>query len=491
MKLKINYLLTIVIAITFVCFPQQKKFLFDNTKAETAGNADWVISEVSNVAGRYPSPAESTVTASTPEAYWTGALSSWGIALAKLGHSVETLTSGSTITYGTANAQDLKNYDVFVVDEPNILFSASEKTALINFVNNGGGLFMISDHTVSDRNNDGYDSPMIWNDLFTNNGIVSNPFGMAVDLTNISQTSTNVLAGDYLTSGPSGTVTAMKWSNGATITLNHAADSTVTGIVWTSGTAHGNTNLMVARAKYGTGRVVLVCDSSPADDGTGAAGNTLYVGWLDPSVNGSHAALHMNASLWLAKILETLPVELTSFTASPSGSSVNLKWNTATEINNSGFSIERSSRNNDFIAIGFLSGKGTSTKASSYSFNDNNIAPGSYAYRLKQIDFDGKVNYSNSVNVDITAPALFSLTQNYPNPFNPGTSIKYSIPQDALVNLAVYNILGEKVLTLVNQSMSAGNYEVKFNASHFASGIYFYRLDAGAYSSIKKMILTK
>jgi hypothetical protein len=107
------------------------------------------------------------------------------------------------------------------------------------------------------------------------------------------------------------------------------------------------------------------------------------------------------------------------------------------------------------------------------------------------MDFDGKVNYSNEVNVDITAPALFSLEQNYPNPFNPGTSIKYSIPQDGMVNLAIYNILGEKVLTLVNQNMSVGNYEVKFDASHYASGIYFYRLDAGIYSSIKKMILMK
>ena len=493
MKIKLNYLLPFVIIITFICFPQKKVFLFDNTKAETAGNADWVIDEDNNVPERYPTPAQSTITSSTVETYWTGALSSWGIALVKLGDSVETLTSGSTITYGTANAQDLKNYDVFVIDEPNIRFSTAEKTALINFVQNGGGLFMISDHTGSDRNNDGWDSPMIWNDLFTANGIVTNPFGMSVDLTNISQTTTNVLAGDYLTAGPAGTVTAMIWNNGATITLNPAADSTVTGVVWTSGTAHGNTNLMVARAKYGSGRVVLVTDSSPADDGTGAAGNTLYVGWMDPSVNYSHAYLHLNASLWLAKILEPdpLPVELTSFTAFTSGSSVNLKWITATEINNSGFSIERSSGNNNFIPIGFISGKGTTTKTSSYFFNDNNLAQGSYVYRLKQMDFDGKVNYSNDVNVDITAPALFSLEQNYPNPFNPGTSIKYSIPQDGMVNLAIYNILGEKVFTLVNQNMSAGNYEVKFDASHYASGIYFYRLDAGIYSSIKKMILMK
>ena len=352
---------------------------------------------------------------------------------------------------------------------------------------------MISDHTGSDRNNDGWDSPMIWNDLFTNNGIITNPFGMSVDLVDISQTTTNVLADDYLTAGTAGTVTAMKWSDGSTTTLNPAANSTVTGVVWTTGTAHGNTNLMVSRAKYGTGRVVLVCDSSPADDGTGGSGNTLYVGWLDPSVNGSHAALHLNASLWLAKILEPdpLPVELKSFTAFTSGNNVNLKWITATEINNSGFSVERSFDNNNFIGVGFITGKGTSTKTSSYSFSDNNLAPGSYAYRLKQVDFDGKLNYSNVVNVNITAPAVFYLGQNYPNPFNPSTSIKYSIPRDGLVSLAVYNILGEKVSTLVNQNMSAGNYEVKFDASHYASGIYFYRLDAGVYSSMKKMILMK
>lgn len=314
MKTQFNKLLLIFIFISSLCFPQ-KKFLFDAAHAETASNADWIIDGDNGTPARYPTPPQSGITSSTPETYWTGALSSWGIALVKLGNSVETLPIGSSITYGTANAQDLKNYDVFVIDEPNTKFTTAEKTALIQFVQNGGGLFMISDHTVSDRNGDGWDSPMIWNDLFTANGIVTNPFGMAVDLTNISQTSTNVAAGDYLITGSAGTVTAMKWSNGATTTLNPTANSSVTGVVWTSGTAHGNTNLMVSRAKYGTGRVVLVCDSSPADDGTGTSGDQLYVGWLDPDVNGSHAALHLNGSLWLAKILE--PVSGSLLTVTP------------------------------------------------------------------------------------------------------------------------------------------------------------------------------
>jgi hypothetical protein len=392
MKLKLNYLLTILILISLVCYPQ-KKFLFDNTKAETAGNADWVIDEDNNVAGRYPSPDQSTVTSSTSESYWTGALSSWGIALVKLGHHVETLTSGSTITYGTTNTQDLQYYDVFVVDEPNTKFSTSEKTALINFVQNGGGLFMISDHTVSDRNNDGWDSPMIWNDLFTANGIVSNPFGMSVDLTNISQTSTNVLTGDFLTSGPAGTVTAMKWNNGATITINPLLDSTVTGVVWTSGTTHGNTNLMVARAKYGKGRIVLVADSSPADDGSGASGNSLFNGWLDPAVNGSHAALHLNGSLWLAKVLEPPVINgVNNNNNSPLPKEFNLLQNYPNPFNPNtviSYSLPRAS--NVKLSVFNIIGQPVRVlengfkNAGSYniSFNAGDLSSGIYFYKLE------------------------------------------------------------------------------------------------------------
>ena len=136
---------------TAITTANPKKFLFDATKAETAGNADWVV-DADTSPQRFPTPAQSNVTATTTESFWRGALSAWGIALAKLGHSVETLPSGTAITYGGTGAQDLKNYDVFVVDEPNIRFTSAEKTAILNFVKNGGGLFMISDHTMSDRN---------------------------------------------------------------------------------------------------------------------------------------------------------------------------------------------------------------------------------------------------------------------------------------------------------------------------------------------------
>lgn len=277
-----------------------KKFLFDATKAETAGNADWVLDADSNPQ-RFPTPAQSNITATTSESFWRGGLSAWGVALVKLGHNVETLPSGTAITYGGTGAQDLKNYDVFVIDEPNVRFTAAEKTALINFVKNGGGLFMISDHTVSDRNNDGWDSPAIWNDLMSNNTVKANPFGITITLNNISETSSNRLSAttNPILNGSQGTVSQLKFSNGATMSVSTTANATAQGLIWRASSSQGTSNIMCASATYGTGRVFVIGDSSPADDGTGASGDTLYPGWTELA---SHARLHLNASLWLAKL---------------------------------------------------------------------------------------------------------------------------------------------------------------------------------------------
>ena len=282
-----------------------KRFLFDATKAETAGNADWVICENSSGTPlRYPSPVQTSVTATTPENYWRGGLSSWGIALAKEGHYVETLAPGAAITFGnTSNAQDLSNFDVYIVDEPNTKFTAAQKTAILNFVKNGGGLFMIADHTASDRNNDGYDSPAIWNDLMSNNTLQTNPFGLTVELSNISQTSTNVLtdAGNTILNGSQGAVTQLSFHNGATIKITPTANATAKGLIWQTGISKASTTkIMLASATFFNGRVVLLTDSSPADDGTGNPSDTLYPGWTDQ--NGNHSRLHLNASLWLAKL---------------------------------------------------------------------------------------------------------------------------------------------------------------------------------------------
>lgn len=283
---------------------QAVKILFDATKAQTAGNADWVIdADVAGSPQRLPTPAQSTVTASTPEGYWVGALSSWGIALVKRGYQVETLPASGRITYGDGtNPQDLRNYAAYIVDEPNTRYTTAEKTAILNYVRNGGGLFMISDHTISDRNGDGWDSPAIWNDLM-NSASPANPFGITFDLNNLTFT-TGVGAAsaptDSLLHGPAGNPVAMEYHNGASMSLSTTANASVRGVLFRPGSATtGTTGAIVARARYGRGRVAALGDSSPPDDGTGAPGNNLYDGWA-AEANGDHARILLNATIWLA-----------------------------------------------------------------------------------------------------------------------------------------------------------------------------------------------
>ena len=187
----------------------------------------------------------------------------------------------------------------------------------------------------------------------------------------------------------------------------------------------------------------------------------------------------------------SLPVELTSFSASVVGHNVELTWSTATELNNKGFEIERSLDNSSFEVIGFVSGFGSTTEKKHYSFVDEKISNGTYYYRLKQIDFGGSVNYSQVVSIDVSTPTQFELKQNYPNPFNPSTKISYSVNEAGLVKLSVYNLLGEVVSVIVNQNQEAGSYNVEFNASNIESGVYFYKLESGNQVQTKKLMLIK
>jgi Secretion system C-terminal sorting domain len=170
---------------------------------------------------------------------------------------------------------------------------------------------------------------------------------------------------------------------------------------------------------------------------------------------------------------------------------VELKWFTATETNNQGFQVERMNSVGTFEQIGYVAGFGTTTESKSYSYTDSKLESGNYTYRLKQIDFDGSFSYSEEVNVSVELPNVYSLEQNYPNPFNPSTTIKYSIAEDGLVKLAIYNLLGEEVTTIVNSTQKAGKYEVTFNAENLATGVYLYRLNVGNFNSTKKMVLMR
>ena len=187
-----------------------------------------------------------------------------------------------------------------------------------------------------------------------------------------------------------------------------------------------------------------------------------------------------------------IPVELASFIASVSENTITLNWTTATELNNSGFEIQRTPRYQEGWAnIGFVEGHGTTTETQEYSYLDNTVGTGTYFYRLKQIDFSGQYEYSDVIEVEVNGPLTFGLEQNYPNPFNPSTLIKYSVPENGFVKLSVYNLVGEEVRVLVNETVDAGFYEATFNATSLPSGIYFYKLQTPNFTQTKKMILLK
>ena len=101
------------------------------------------------------------------------------------------------------------------------------------------------------------------------------------------------------------------------------------------------------------------------------------------------------------------------------------------------------------------------------------------------------LNVLTGVNGNLSIPESFSMSQNYPNPFNPATNIKYSIPQNTFVRIAIFDVLGREVSAPVNEFKQAGNYEVNFNASDLCSGIYYYKINAGSFTDTKKMILIK
>ena len=200
-----------------------------------------------------------------------------------------------------------------------------------------------------------------------------------------------------------------------------------------------------------------------------------------------------------------VPVELVSFTAVVDEDGVKLKWETATEINNYGFEVERQILNqvqNDsqWETLSFVEGHGNSNSPKYYEFVDETPLADSAEYRLKQIDTDGKYTYYHETvrvngfgitDVEEVIPTEFSLSQNYPNPFNPNTTISYGLKTATNVELTVYNVLGQEIAMLVNQKQRAGNYEINFDASNLSSGTYLYKITAGEFVSVKKLLLMK
>lgn len=185
-----------------------------------------------------------------------------------------------------------------------------------------------------------------------------------------------------------------------------------------------------------------------------------------------------------------LPVELTSITATAEGGHITLSWHTATEVNNYGFDIEKNG-GGSWNKIGFVAGQGTTNAPHSYSFVDAN-ASGQVSYRLKQIDRDGKFEYSSTVQATAASIKTFGLDQNYPNPFNPSTSVCFAVKETQHVSLKIYNAVGQEVRTLFSGDAVANTlYSVSFDATGLASGMFFSVLQTATSHEVRKMTLLR
>ena len=273
--------------------------------------------------------------------------------------------------------------------------------------------------------------------------------------------------------------------------------ATVTNCFWDTQTSETE----ISAGGTGKNTTEMTTQSTFLDAGWSSA-----IWYMDAGFNSGYPYLE-----WQNPGGSPLPVELTSFTASVSGGKVTLNWQTATEVNNYGFEIERTSprpspqgegceAGRGWENIGFVAGHGNSNSHKEYSFTDETVISGKSFYRLKQLDNNGEFSYSSELEVNIeTIPTEFALYQNYPNPFNPSTKIKYSIPSVEThggasvqnISLKIYDILGNEVAVLVDDNLSAGNYEIEFDASQLPSGVYFYSLSAGDFHQTKKMIVLK
>jgi hypothetical protein len=391
-------------------YAQQKSILFDAKHAQTAGNADWTLDEDScGIAQRYPTPDQAGITSSTAETYWSGAFSAMGVDLVKKGFHVESLPTSGRISYNdTTNAQDLKNYNVFVIPEPNTALTSAEITAIRSFVQNGGGLFMIADHAGSDRNNDGIDSAGVFNALMGSPSV----FGIVYNDNSADKTYgwfDNHPDDNYT----SDTTSPIIWtgafgvpSSGRGLGLFGSSSMTVSGAakghVWKTGVSNTSTiGVTFATSTYGSGRVAAVADSSTGEDATNGCSHTTYLGYNDPSYD--NGLIYANAVAWLANGSGGGGGDVTPPTAS-----ITAPANGATVSGTT--SVTASASDNVGVAKVefYLDGAIQSTDtASPYSWSWNTTASsnGSHALVAKAYDAAGNVGTSPTVTVTVSNTA--------------------------------------------------------------------------------------
>jgi hypothetical protein len=439
------------ILVTFALFAathavaQQKTILFDAAHAQTAGNADWTLDEdTCGTAQRFPTPDQAGITSGTAETYWNGAHSAMGVDLVKKGFHVESLPVGARISYGDGtNAQDLSHYNVFVMPEPNIALTSTEITAIRNFVFNGGGLFMISDHAGADRNSDGIDAAGVFNALMGspslfgityNDNSSDSTFGWFDD--HPDHNYTTVTSSPIIFTGPFGVPSSTKGLGlfgSSSMTLTGAA----TGHVWKTTSTHDTTTgVTYATSTYGTGRIAAIGDSSVTEDATNSCGHGTFLGYNDPSYD--NGLLVANGIAWIANGTGGGGGDTTAPTVS-----ITAPLNGATVVGT--VSINATASDNvgvtkvEFYVDGAL--KSTDmTSPYSYSWDSTSVANGSHALTAKAYDAALNVGTSTAVNVTVNNPTGTDISGWTVTQAN--ATVVYTIPAGTVIPANGYVVIG-------------------------------------------------
>lgn len=466
--------------------------LFDNTHAETAGNADWII----DADQPEPLPAQSGVTAATPRTYWLGGISSWGIDLVKRGYQVSTLTTTYGITYGNAgNAYDLSKFDVFILPEPNTLFSRAESTAIFNYVRDGGGLIVVVDHYNSDRNSDGWDSPRILNALGIQQlwGIRCSVLADANNSITQDSGNYNSAPDDPIVNGPNGKADSLSFHAGATFILYPANNPTVRGTFWMNGTAQTSTvNVMAARLEYGAGRVFIVGDSSPADDGSAQPGNSsIFDGWGE--VSGRDSLVFLNATKWVTRQSDTTPPTVT--VSSPDGgeqwdanASYPITWNAADASGVDSVTLAYSLHGSvgPWLEIAHaVANAGSFLWLTPSTYSDSGIVKVTAYDHVRNSAFDlsnGTFTLGASALGVNDAGMRLSFASAAPNPSRGSLALRFGLPAPVSARIRIVDLAGREVWASPAATLAAGEHVVSWSGRDrdgrpAAAGLYFVRLE--------------
>jgi len=438
------FLVTLGFLVATSALAQQKSILFDAKHAQTAGNADWTLDEdTCGTAQRFPTPDQAGITSSTAETYWNGAHSAMGVDLVKKGFHVESLPPSARISYGDGtNAQDLSNYNVFVMPEPNVALTSAEITAIRNFVFNGGGLFMIADHAGADRNNDGIDaagvfnllmgSPSVFGITYNDNSADSNLgwFDNHPDGNFTTDTSSPIIwTGTY---GVPSSTRGLGLFGSSSMTLSGAAK----GHVWKTTVTHDtSTGVTYATSTYGTGRVAAIADSSVTEDATNSCGHSTFLGYNDPSYdNGLMVA---NGIAWLANGSGgggDTQAPAVSITAPLNGATV-----VGTVAVNATASDNVGVTKVEFYLDGALKSTDT-TSPYSWSWDTTASSNGSHSLTAKAYDAALNVGTSTAVGVTVNNPTGTDISGWTVTQAN--ATVVYTIPAGTVIPANGYVVIG-------------------------------------------------